>query len=71
MEGERSFVGLWVAFESPPALVTTGRLFLGLLVGKGGRAVVGGSMGGRDKMGRDVGTGIDMLAECGWNCNLR
>lgn len=65
VEGYRSFVGLCVVLESPDLLLTTGRLFLGLAEGNGGRAVVGGSMGGDDdKTGSDVATAADMPTEC-------
>jgi hypothetical protein len=65
VEGERSFVGLCGTPASPKPLVASGRLFLGLLVGRGGRAVVGGSIAGRDKTGRDVVTAVDMAFDCG------
>ncbi len=61
VEGERSLVGLNVEGDSPEFLVMTGRLFLGLLDGKGGRAVFGGSIGGRDEMGSAVATVVDMV----------
>jgi hypothetical protein len=69
VEGERSLVGLCVAVKSPESLVTTGRLFLGLAGGKGGRAVFGGSIGGLDKTGSEVPTAVDMVAEGGCDCN--
>jgi hypothetical protein len=69
VEGERSFVGLCVVFEPARSFVTTGRLFLGLLEGRGGRAVLGGSIGGRDETGSDVATVIDMVAKRGRDCN--
>ena len=47
----------------------TGRLFLGLVEGKGGSAVFGGSMGGLDKTGSDVANAIDMVAKRGQDCN--
>ncbi len=69
VEGERRFVGLCVALESPKFFVTTGRLFPGLLEGKGGSAVVGGCIGGLDKTGSEVATAVDMVVECGWYRN--
>lgn len=69
-EGERNLVGFNVEVGSPEILVTTGRLFLGLLDGKGGRAVFGGSIGGRDKTGSDVATVADMVVDSGSDLNL-
>lgn len=63
VEGERSLVGLCTAFVAPRFLVITGRLFLGLLEGKGGRAVLGGSIGGLDKTGSEVAISTDMVAD--------
>lgn len=50
-------------------MVPMGGLFLGLLEGRGGRAVVGGSMGGLDKTGSAVATAVDMVEKGGCNCN--
>lgn len=61
VEGERSLVGFNVEDNSPGFLVMTGRLLLGLLDGKGGRAVFGGSIGGRDKTGSAVAPVVDMV----------
>jgi hypothetical protein len=69
VEGERSLVGLCVVLKSPQSLVTTGKLFLGLAEGKGGRAVFGGSIGGLDKTGSEVPTAVAMVAEGGRDCN--
>lgn len=71
VEGERSFVGLDVAVGPAVSMATTGRLFLGLLGGRGGRAVLGGSTAGRDETGMDVATtAADMLGNCGPDSNL-
>lgn len=76
VEGERNFVGLRSAPESLAFSVAKGRLFLDFPEGKGGRAMLGGSMGGRDRTGSDVATAIDMLIECDFesqfelNCGL-
>ena len=62
-EGDRILVGLPRAeLESPSSLVAKGKLFRGLLEGKEGRAVLGGSMtGGCDGKGSDVATTVVIL----------